>query len=371
MSAKRDLSSDLKTHLKRKGIILGLNHDEAEARIEQALGPERYRQCLEAYEQLETDGGEMSNIYSLFQTPEEANLYFSDQSDILFGSSLWFTEQIAKLAAPPQRIADLGCAMGVFTTWIAEEYPQAEVVGVDCEETFLRLARDAESPPNVRYLEWDYEQTDASNLADCDVLVSGLGIHFRDHEAPTPLDISSYRTGERYDAYRQQSVEILKHWRTAARTDASLFAVLRIYAAVEFIAFIDAAHETGWTFLPGASTMLPCDDEQLPAMTLQNRSSPPPDERDVLGFWLATSMDELFERPFQDDMAVAVYHSLADRQVLKSETRRDADGAVIQCDIGTAGVFAFLFAHDTAGFGRLKLLPRHHVENLSPKFYWK
>ncbi|KAF2720353.1 hypothetical protein K431DRAFT_304355 [Polychaeton citri CBS 116435] len=47
------------------------------------------------------------------------------------------------------RILDIGCGTGIITTWLARQYPDAEVVGVDISA----VPGIHKKPPNVTYLQ--------------------------------------------------------------------------------------------------------------------------------------------------------------------------------------------------------------------------
>lgn len=54
-------------------------------------------------------------------------------------------------ARKPERILDFGCGIGHATAFIAREFPQAEVVGVDISEASLQCARSLHRTANIRF----------------------------------------------------------------------------------------------------------------------------------------------------------------------------------------------------------------------------
>jgi SAM-dependent methyltransferase len=48
---------------------------------------------------------------------------------------------LERAGAEPARILDLGTGTGAAATWLAERFPEAEVVGVDVSEEMIRIAR--------------------------------------------------------------------------------------------------------------------------------------------------------------------------------------------------------------------------------------
>ena len=74
-------------------------------------------------------------------------------------------EALSPLDLPGRtRILDAGCGTGALTRVLAEEAPQATVVGVDADPGLLAVARDAEPDPGERGSRIDYCAGDATRL---------------------------------------------------------------------------------------------------------------------------------------------------------------------------------------------------------------
>ncbi len=57
----------------------------------------------------------------------------------------------AQLASPPRRILDFGCGTGETVAHLAQEFPQAEVLGIDTAENAIAHAARAHDGPRVRF----------------------------------------------------------------------------------------------------------------------------------------------------------------------------------------------------------------------------
>jgi hypothetical protein len=93
-------------------------------------------------------------------------------------------------------------------------------------------------------------------------------------------------------------------------------------------------------------------------------------EKELVGFWIADSLERALKRPFEDDLARAIYSTLSEAEVLQSDQIRFPDGHTMQCDVGVSGPFAFQFTCATTGFSRLAMYPRGEAARLKPRFDW-
>ena len=84
-------------------------------------------------------------------------------------------------AENPRLIYDLGCGTGRVTTWLAERYPNAQVVGVDISESMLAEARSKDQPSNLRFELADLTTWQPTEKPD--VIFSNSTLHWlEDHE---------------------------------------------------------------------------------------------------------------------------------------------------------------------------------------------
>ena len=270
----------------------------------------------------------------------------------------------------PVRIYDLGCGGGTLTSWLAAEYPNACVTGIDAIERFVDFASESVSLPNLGFRNWDYREAKPDELPKGDILVSGFGIDFsaRTESERFSLESDDARELAFYAEKKEEAISYFRRWREICRDDGLLFAVLRIPIYEHFLAVMDAAHETGWSFVEDQSTKLSVDDETFPAMTFQTSNSTLMNEEQAKALWIADIVSERFDRPFLDTMAVAMFNVLNGKQVTQTESKVFDDGHTMVTSIGTCGPLAFTYSRATTGFARLALVSLSKLHTLSIRF---
>eukprot|EP00195_Chlamydomonas_chlamydogama_P005324 CAMPEP_0202889622 /NCGR_PEP_ID=MMETSP1392-20130828/210_1 /ASSEMBLY_ACC=CAM_ASM_000868 /TAXON_ID=225041 /ORGANISM="Chlamydomonas chlamydogama, Strain SAG 11-48b" /LENGTH=289 /DNA_ID=CAMNT_0049572999 /DNA_START=240 /DNA_END=1109 /DNA_ORIENTATION=- len=83
--------------------------------------------------------------------------------------------------AAPNTIIDMGCSTGISTRWLAKEYPNADITGMDLSPHFLAVAeweerRNPTSPKRIKYVRGLAEATGLP-AASVDMLVFNFVIH--------------------------------------------------------------------------------------------------------------------------------------------------------------------------------------------------
>lgn len=77
-------------------------------------------------------------FHSAFPTSDEDAVFFGPDTYRFMAA---IERELAALAAPPQRIADIGCGAGPAAIGIARRYPDAEVLALDINDVALALTR--------------------------------------------------------------------------------------------------------------------------------------------------------------------------------------------------------------------------------------
>ena len=77
----------------------------------------------------------------------------------LAGAGEWETLRQLLPDSRNRRVLDLGCGYGWHARYAAEQ-GAAEVIGTDCSERMLAVAREKNSHPAIRYLRQPFEETD-------------------------------------------------------------------------------------------------------------------------------------------------------------------------------------------------------------------
>lgn len=100
-------------------------------------------------------------------------------------------------AENPRLIYDLGCGTGRVTTWLAERYPNAQVVGVDISESMLAEARSKDQPSNLRFELADLTTWQPTEKPD--VIFSNATLHWlEDHEHVLVRLVGYLRSGGQF-----------------------------------------------------------------------------------------------------------------------------------------------------------------------------
>ena len=81
----------------------------------------------------------------------------------------------------PQTILDLGCGIGMSTQALQQNYPQAQITGVDLSPYFLAVAqyRAAQQTESSAKIQWLHAAAESTGLSDrsCDLVSSSLVFH--------------------------------------------------------------------------------------------------------------------------------------------------------------------------------------------------
>ncbi|GLI69629.1 hypothetical protein VaNZ11_014296 [Volvox africanus] len=90
----------------------------------------------------------------------------------------------------PSRIADMGCSTGMSTTWLAEQFPDASITGLDLSPYFLAVAewerrrRVAKSPSSKRTAPITYIHGLAEQSPFAEASLDLVNFNFVIHECP-------------------------------------------------------------------------------------------------------------------------------------------------------------------------------------------
>lgn len=81
-------------------------------------------------------------------------------------------------ASPPRGVVDLGCGNGPLTLELAQQWPDADVVGVDNSAQMLQRARELDAARKVTWIESDIATYDPAVRGAPDLLVSNAALHW-------------------------------------------------------------------------------------------------------------------------------------------------------------------------------------------------
>jgi 2-polyprenyl-3-methyl-5-hydroxy-6-metoxy-1,4-benzoquinol methylase len=89
-------------------------------------------------------------------------------------------DAVHRFAKPPARVLDLGCGVGNLTAAMARTWPEAKVVGVDLDQSYVAFAARESQTPNATFRRLDIMSADAAELGALgrfDLVVSADVIH--------------------------------------------------------------------------------------------------------------------------------------------------------------------------------------------------
>jgi hypothetical protein len=369
-SRKRNRTNELQSYLASQGVKFGLRPGAYQRQLAKVLGPGRYEDYQDRFERAMAGRCGVSELYRFARTREEANLLFSSQSDVFLKNASWIDGKVAEAVRPGGRVAEMGCATGALTAWLARENPGCSFVGIDRVETFVGWARDSVPLPNARFEVWDYGCPRPDPIGPFDILVSSFGIDPPLISERETLDVDRLRQGDSYQRYKEFFGPILAGWRGAVRDGGELFAVLRLGHLTQVIAFADAGSESGWTLSLAASEFLSVGAERFPAFVMRAVRSGPPSDDDLAAFFASDELGRLFPGVYSDTTAVVLFRALGGKEILDSGERTYDDGHTMRTVVGRAGSLGFLFSRATTGMARLRIVPATSLHELKVTFDW-
>jgi demethylmenaquinone methyltransferase/2-methoxy-6-polyprenyl-1,4-benzoquinol methylase len=85
-----------------------------------------------------------------------------------FGKDKYWKKEILKKIPPSETILDLACGTGILTLQIAEQFPNAQIIGIDVTESYLNIAKKKlKSHHKISFLKQDAEKLDLTQKFDC------------------------------------------------------------------------------------------------------------------------------------------------------------------------------------------------------------
>lgn len=364
--------SALKAHFRKLGILFGISQDAVAERLGLLLGRERFEEWQEVnYAKLH--GTSVDYEYDLVETTEELTTLFSLQADVSLAVGEWLDQAVASSYLSGRRILDLGCGAGILTAWFASKYPDSEVTGCDAHPGMLKAAISSHSLPNLRFTQWNYQNTPQESLGKAGILVTSFGVDFPTvRSSKESLVIGKMKEGDLCKEIKEFLAPCFRNWRLAANDDAVLHAVLRIPDESTFLGAVDAAQEGGWKFEASTYKAVECGKEYFPAMTFRaaDGTGPVAAESRVRAAWLEWQLREQCAIPWRDSVAMCLFESLSGKEILKEQSQTYSDGHTMRATVGRTPFFAFQFTHATTGYARLMLIPLSQADAAEPKFEW-
>ena len=360
----------IQSHFAKRGLKFGITEANFIRQLEKLLGEERFELWEEVRSARYYGSATVDEEYALYQSVEEMNLVSSSQAEIALEIAVWICSMLDSVLEPNQKLLDLGCSVGNLASFIAESWPEVEVVGFDSGENFIQAAKSKNEISNLSFQVWDYASTAYVDSSHANVLVCSLGIDFESRTVQVDLEGEEIRETDDYKACLKEAKTYFANWRTAINEGGHLLAVLRLSNLTPFVAVADAASDCGWSLNLPASTKLQALGEELPALTFTAVTSEQIPLNDLTAFWLQRNISELFNKRLVDPFAGVLFGLLSDKKELKREEKKYPDGNVARTVVGTAGPLGYRFTNTTLGFEALQIVPASQAKSLAADFDW-
>jgi hypothetical protein len=344
-----------------------------EKRLRKLMSKARYEKYLETDDEYRAGSTSIEAIYQQMETLEEANVLMSHQAEatLKVGAALYDASRRCPFAA--MQVCDLGCYTGGFTSWFAERHPDSRIVGVDRQEHLLALASKATDLGNLTYRFWDYTYPPTAS-GEFDLLFSCFGIDIEGlrRSLHHSLDPYNRRSGEAYQEVRRRVEAVLVNWRAAAKTDARLFASLRIGDYDNCLAVVDAAAAAGWKFSFNGSTKIIAEGEVFPILIFSaSQFEGDANDNDLLRWWTGANArrdDVLQDRnesmKYLGGEALLRYRELRDKRIRRHQSRTYGDMHTMRLECGTAGDRFYRFKIATNRYLELEFLTTEDLSGL-------
>lgn len=344
-------------HLSHLGYELGKPRDYVLGELRKHMGEARFQQYVKVASVRGGDAAQ-NQVYDFMTDMREANLLRSACPDATLDTSYYLYEKCLRRLTAGKRVIELACWTGGLASFIAERHPDCQVVGVDRAKRVIEVDRAHFDLPNLGFVEWDYRYAKPDDLEPADVLLCGMGINnnvgFGVHDKCDP---GAVRQSPGYQREREEGLTYFRNWRQAARPGASLITVLRVMTFMRFVAFIDAAQETGWAPMLEEFTFVqvPSNREQIPSLLFTAEPSERLSEDEALSHWVRITVGKPEVAQVAGPVALGLFRVLSNKHVLAHREYRNEMGFTTTEELGVCGCFGYMFGQDTRPDYRLAL----------------
>lgn len=241
----KTLKHSIRSFMASEGYLFDTPLKKIERKLAAHMGKEEYDHYCDVADQMRAGEVGIAELYRCVNSLAPAHLLFSHQASLSMDVYAAMAAALSELNPAPESILDCGCGTGVFTRWLAEHFPAAQVTGCDREEHFVRIASERQSTANFRA--WNYEASTPSPTL-FEALIACLGIDFPHVDYPQLEDGHSWRSSNHYRERLAYLTPIFRAWRSCAVDEGMLLTILRVPGPDEFLPLIDAATTAGWKF---------------------------------------------------------------------------------------------------------------------------
>ena len=364
-----DTKEDFSRHLARLGFELEAPRDWIEKKFRRYLGDERFAE-FQAMGKAPPGRERQHRVYEWIRDPIEANLFRSLDAGVTVEASYNLYQKCKPLLLPGKRVIELGCWTGSLASFIAENHPQVQVVGVDRVARVIEINKTQYRSPNLDFELWDYQMPKPDSLLPADVLLCSLGIHNIPDGYYDEPELNSLRPSKGYHRHKADAAVYFANWRQAANPGAALLAILRIVTFGRFLGFMDAAQEAGWTadLEQAEAVPVPSNNDFLPSFVFTARDSKQISEDQALAHFVrVTTLGDPYVR-LVGGLALAVYRSIANKSVLLKIRHPNEAGILTYEEVGIGGAYGYVFVRDAQPQYQLLMIStkraRKHAESV-------
>ena len=352
-------------HLASIGFELETPPDVIMKKLRQRMGEARFKEIFG-----DGSGGHSAQaheqFYAKFTDLVEGNLMRSLDPGATLESSFQLYQCSARQLRPGAKVIELGCWTGGLASFIAKQHPQCAVVGVDLGRHIVEACTEFYNLPNLTFVHWNYRWGKPQELEPADVLLCSLGVV---HQLPDNTELpdpSAVRRSREYRIQFEHAAGYFGIWRTAAKDDALLYAVLRLRLFPRFLAWVDAAQASGWTPMLDRlwHVEIPSENTPLPGLVFQARPCERLAEQTVLDRWTWYACRSHVYAHLTGGPALAAFRKLHARSPLAVRKYR-RNGVLTNDEVGVNEEVGYVFTHDASAEYRLLIVSHSRARELA------
>jgi len=274
---ENNYKTELKKYLNSHGLRFNLNEKRIWKFVEEVFGEkkaiklsdimdERYKKSETPYSHrsgnYNTDG-----LYKFCNNFEEATTLMHFQSDWFLKNSEVILEEIIKIK--PKKLLELGCYTGIFSNYIAEQFSEMMVTGIDRENNLIQYGKTKFNSNNLKLLNLDYK--DLKNLdMKFDFIFTNFGIENIPNISSNTYQI---RKNEDYKNKINFFCEFFDNLNKVSEENAIFSCVIRIHNLSVLLPFIDASQLNGWKWLYNRMDIITENSEIIPHLVFKKNQS--------------------------------------------------------------------------------------------------
>ena len=362
--ASDDPKQEFARHLASIGFELNAPKEVVLGKLRQRMGEQRFKEVFDGNAVHTAHAHE--EFYTKFRDLIEANLMRSLDPGVTLESSFQLYQRAVAQIRPGSRIIELGCWTGGLASFIAARHPNCSVVGVDLSQKMVDECNRFYKLPNLSFRRWNYRWGKPEEVEPADILLCSLGVVHHLPDNTTLPDPDAVRHSHEYKIQLEHAGGYFSVWRSAAKPGALLYAVLRLRLFPRFLAWVDAAHDAGWTALLDRvwHVDLPAEQGSLPGFVFRAESSDRPPEQTILDRWSWFYSRSDVYAVLKGGAALVAYRRLHGKDPLAARKYR-REGLLSSDEVGVNNEIGYVFSHNASAEYRLLIVSHKKAGELA------